>query len=101
MNNLIAKIEQSELSASQANTLTISTLQENQKLKLDLDRTANLVSTISTLIDSADLPNKINFGYVLSNWRKLSNLIASIVKAIKQYKNGLRSDAGLLEFSSK
>lgn len=101
MNNLIAQIENSELSASQANTLTISTLQENQKLKLDLDRTANLISTIATLIDSADLPNKINFTYVISNWRKLSNLTSSIVKAIKQYKNGLRSDAGLLEFSSK
>ena len=96
MNNLIAQIENSELSASQANTLTISTLQENQKLKLDLDRTANLVSTISTLIDSADLPNKITFGYAITNWKKLSSLIASIVKAIKQYKNGLRSDAGLL-----
>ncbi len=101
MNNLIAQIENSELSAAQANTLTISTLQENQKLKLDLDRTANLISTIATLIDSADLPNKINFTYAISNWRKLSNLIASIVKAIKQYKNGLRSDAGLLELSSK
>jgi hypothetical protein len=96
MNNLIAKIENSELSAAQANTLTISTLQENQKLKLDLDRTANLISTIATLIDSADLPNKITFGYALTNWKKLSNLIASIVKAIKQYKNGLRSNPEFL-----
>jgi hypothetical protein len=96
MNNIIAQIEKSELSAAQANTLTISTLQENQKLKLDLDRTANLIATIATLIDSADLPNKINFGYVLTNWKKLSTLIASIVKAIKQYKNGLRSNPELL-----
>lgn len=82
-NQVKAQVEKIELSTQQAHSVAIAALQENVQLKVDVDRLANKVSRVANEIDKADLPNRISFGYVLSNWRKLANLIASIISIIK------------------
>lgn len=79
-----AAVEKIELSQQQAHSVAIQALQENTQLKLDIDKLASKVAAIASEIDKADLPNRISFGYVLTNWRKLANLIATIISILKK-----------------
>ena len=81
--SLKADIKKIQLSQVEAQTLALNLLQENADLKISLDAAFNLIAAISSIIASQDLPNKITFSYVLRNWRALANMIAAIVKTIK------------------
>ena len=67
-----------------------------QTQKVVIDDLAKLVANIAARIDAADLPNRITFTYTLTNWRKLSTLVADIIILIKNYKNGIKSTGKLL-----
>jgi hypothetical protein len=85
------------MSAQKIETLEATIASQTSLLmqrEIQVDKLANLVASIAVKIDETNLPNKFTFSYVVSNWRKLSGLIADIVKLIKNYKAQLsvRSD---------